>query len=84
MTIQLRVPGMACPKGYRFAYGGCGKTITKAIQSVDTSADVQTDPKSKQVKVETQAKEFSIREAMPSARLSQSLLLVILLLKLKT
>ena len=56
MTIELKVPGMAC--------GGCGKTITKAIQSVDPGADVQTDPKSKQVKVETQAQESSIREAI--------------------
>ena len=56
MTIELKVPGMAC--------GGCGKTITKAIQSLDPSAEVQTDPKSKQVKVETQAQESSIREAI--------------------
>ncbi|WP_036488442.1 heavy-metal-associated domain-containing protein [Myxosarcina sp. GI1] len=59
MTIELKVPGMAC--------GGCGKTITKAIQSVDPGADVQTDPKSKQVKVDTQAKESSIREAIAAA-----------------
>ena len=59
MAIELKVPGMAC--------GGCGKTITKAIQSVDPSAEVQTDPKSKQVKVETQAKESSIREAIAAA-----------------
>ena len=59
MAIELKVPGMAC--------GGCGKTITKAIQSVDPSAEVQTNPKSKQVKVETQAKEFSIREAIAAA-----------------
>lgn len=59
MTIELKVPGMAC--------GGCGKTITKAIQSVDPGADVQTDPKSKQVKVETQAQESSIREAIAAA-----------------
>ena len=59
MTIELRVPGMAC--------GGCGKTISKAIQSVDPSADVQADPKSKQVKVETQVKESSIREAIAAA-----------------
>ena len=59
MAIELKVPGMAC--------GGCGKTIIKAIQSVDPSAEVQTDPKSKQVKVETQAKESSIREAIAAA-----------------
>ena len=59
MTIQLRVPGMAC--------GSCGKTITKAIQSVDPSAEVQTDPKSKQVTVESNASESSVREAIAAA-----------------
>lgn len=59
MTIQLRVPGMAC--------GGCGKTITKAIQSIDPQAEVQTDPKSKQVTVESNASESSVREAIAAA-----------------
>ena len=59
MTIELKVPNMAC--------GACGKTITKAIQSVDPTAEVQTDPKSKQVKVDTQVKESSVREAIAAA-----------------
>ena len=59
MTIQLRVPGMAC--------GSCGKTITKAIQSIDPQAEVQTDPKSKQVTVESNASESSVREAIAAA-----------------
>ena len=59
MTIQLRVPGMACES--------CGKTITKAIQSIDPIAEVQTDPKSKQVTVESNASESSVREAIAAA-----------------
>ena len=59
MTIQLKVPGMAC--------GGCGKTITKAVQSVDPKAEVQTDPKTKQVMVESNASESSVREAIAAA-----------------
>ena len=58
MTIQLKVPGMAC--------GGCGKTITKAVQSV-AKAEVQTDPKTKQVTVESNASESSVREAIAAA-----------------
>ena len=75
MTIQLKVPGIAC--------GGCGKTITKAVQSIDPTAEVQTDPKTKQVTVESNASESSVREAMPTDNASQSQLLVILLLKSK-
>jgi copper chaperone len=59
MTIQLKVPGMAC--------GGCGKTITKAVQSIDPTAEVQTDPKTKQVTVESNASESSVREAIAAA-----------------
>ena len=59
MTIQLKVPGMAC--------GGCGKTITKVVQSIDPTAEVQTDPKTKQVTVESNASESSVREAIAAA-----------------
>ena len=44
MTIELKVSNMACPKGYRYAYGACGKTITKAVREIDPEASVQTDP----------------------------------------
>ena len=67
MTIELKVPNMACPKGYRFAYGGCGKTITKAIHSIDPTAVVQTDPKTKRVIVDSNASESSVREAIAAA-----------------
>ena len=59
MTIELTVPNMAC--------GACGKTITKAIQSIDPEAEVQTDPKTKRVTVESNASESSVREAIAAA-----------------
>lgn len=59
MTIQLKVPNMAC--------GACGKTITKAVHEIDPTAEVQTDPKTKQVIVESNASESSVREAIAAA-----------------
>lgn len=59
MTIQLKIPNMAC--------GACGKTIAKAIRSIDPTAEVQTAPKTKQLTVETQASESSVREAIAAA-----------------
>lgn len=59
MTIQLKVPDMAC--------GACSETITKAVLAVDPKASVKADPKTKQVTVETQASESSVREAISAA-----------------
>lgn len=39
MTLQLKVPNMAC--------SACGDTITKAIKAVDATATVTADPKTK-------------------------------------
>src|SRR3546814_8982709 len=35
MTIRFNIPGMTC--------GGCARSITKAIQGIDTAAKVETD-----------------------------------------
>ena len=59
MKLQLTVPSMAC--------SACGDTITKAIQKLDPNAEVQADPKSKIVSVETFQPETSIRQAIASA-----------------
>lgn len=59
MTIQLKVPNMACD--------ACGKTITQAVQEIDPTAEVQTDPKTKQVTVESNVSESSVREAIAAA-----------------
>lgn len=59
MTIQLKVPDMAC--------GACSKTITQAVLKIDPQAIVKADPKTKQVIVETQASELSVKEAIKTA-----------------
>jgi copper chaperone len=59
MTLQLTVPNMAC--------SACGETITKAIKSLDPAAIVETDSKTKQVQVETQAPEDAVKQAITAA-----------------
>ncbi len=59
MKLQLTVPNMAC--------GSCAKTITSAIKSVDQNAKVEADPKTKNVAVETDSLEDSIKEAIKNA-----------------
>ena len=59
MTIQLKVPNMAC--------GACAKTITQAVIDIDPKASVRADPQTKQVIVESNASESSVREAIAAA-----------------
>ncbi|MBE9106075.1 copper chaperone [Nostoc sp. B(2019)] len=59
MTLQIKVPNMAC--------SACGDTITKAVKTVDPTATVQADPKTKIVLVDTNADETVIKEAITTA-----------------
>ncbi|GAB4386835.1 MAG: hypothetical protein Kow00121_54280 [Elainellaceae cyanobacterium] len=59
MTLKLQVPNMAC--------SACGETITQAITSIDPNAQVNADPKTKLVNVETTAPETEIRKAIAAA-----------------
>jgi copper chaperone len=59
MTLQLKVPDMAC--------SACGATITEAIKAIDPTATVEADPKTKLVNVETQASEVVIKQAITTA-----------------
>jgi copper chaperone len=59
MSIQLKVPSMAC--------GACADTITQAVKQIDASATVVADPKTKAVQVETQASETAVKEAIEAA-----------------
>ncbi|NEP91158.1 MAG: heavy-metal-associated domain-containing protein [Okeania sp. SIO2C2] len=59
MAIQLKVPSIAC--------GGCADTITKAIKTQESEADVQVDVEQKIVTVETKASEESIQQAIIAA-----------------
>lgn len=56
MKLQFTVPKLAC--------SACVNTITQAIQTVDNSAIVQADSKTKIVNIETQAAETAIKEAI--------------------
>lgn len=59
MKLQLNVPNMAC--------GSCAKTITNAVKSIDPSAKVEANPKTKQVAVETDAAEADVKAAIKNA-----------------
>lgn len=59
MNMELKVPSMAC--------SACSDSIIKAIKAVDPNAEVQADPKTKLVNVETEKPETEIREAIASA-----------------
>ena len=59
MTIELKVPDMAC--------SACVKTITEAIHNIDAQANVQADSTTKELKIETTASESSIKEAITAA-----------------
>jgi copper chaperone len=59
MTLQLKVPDMAC--------SACAETITKAIKAIASDAVIQTDLKTKLVSIETQVSEIAIREAITTA-----------------
>ena len=64
MSLEFKVANMAC--------SACGETITKAIKAVDSAATVRTDPKTKQVSVETQASETAVKQAIVAAGYSVS------------
>lgn len=59
MTLQLKVPDIAC--------SACVDTVTKAVKSVDPTAQVEADPKTKLVRVETQQSETAIKAAIANA-----------------
>ncbi len=59
MTIQLKVPDIAC--------SACVNTVTQAIKSVDANATIEADPKTKIVKVQSQQSEEKIKEIIAEA-----------------
>lgn len=59
MSLAFSVPDLAC--------SACVDTVTKAIQSVDAAAQVNADPKTKQVSVDTTASEAAIKTAIAEA-----------------
>lgn len=59
MTLQLKVPNMAC--------SACSETITKAVTAIDPAAKVEADPKTKLVQIEAQVSETTIKAAIAAA-----------------
>lgn len=57
--MELRIENMTC--------GGCAKSVTKAIQSVDPSARVETNPGARAVRVETTATAEALQEVLEEA-----------------
>lgn len=57
--MELRIENMTC--------GGCARSVTKAIQSVDPEARIVTDPSSRMVKVETTATTAALRQVLEEA-----------------
>ncbi len=56
---ELQVEGMTC--------GGCVRSVTKAVQSVDGNARVDVDLASKKVTVESQAGLDTVKAAISEA-----------------
>jgi copper chaperone len=59
MTFQLTVPNLAC--------SACSTTIANAIKTIAPNAQVEADPKTKLVSVETQASEAAVKSAIVTA-----------------
>ncbi|MAM41245.1 heavy-metal-associated domain-containing protein [Agrobacterium tumefaciens] len=57
--LRFTVPNMTC--------GGCAKSVTKAIQSLDASAVISTDPSKREVLVDTNAAETAVRLVLAEA-----------------
>lgn len=57
--VRFKVPAMTC--------GGCARSITRAIQSVDPAAKIDTNVPARLVTVETAANEESLVEVIREA-----------------
>ncbi|MFU0507834.1 heavy-metal-associated domain-containing protein [Pseudaminobacter sp. NGMCC 1.201702] len=57
--MELNIERMTC--------GGCAKSVTKAIQSVDSNAKIDTDPAARAVKIETTATQAAILQVLEEA-----------------
>jgi copper chaperone len=57
--MDLRIENMTC--------GGCVRSVTKAIQSVDPAAKIETNPTARAVKLETIASPAAVLQALDEA-----------------
>ncbi|MGB3236673.1 MAG: heavy-metal-associated domain-containing protein [Geitlerinemataceae cyanobacterium] len=59
MSVQLKVPDMAC--------SACANTIDQAVKQVDANAKVEADVTAKTVTIETQQPVEAIKKAIVAA-----------------
>lgn len=57
--LRFQIPNMTC--------GSCARSVTKALQSVDPHARIETDPPAREVRVESAADESAFRAALGEA-----------------
>ncbi len=57
--MELKIENMTC--------GGCAKSVTKAIQSVDPHAKVETNPSARTARLKTSAPQTAILQALDEA-----------------
>ena len=57
--MELKIENMTC--------GGCARSVTKAIQSVDPNAGIETDPGTRTVRVETTASSAAVQRVLEEA-----------------
>lgn len=57
--LQLHISGMTC--------GGCARAVTKAIQTIDPSAQVEADPPKRTANVATSADQARLLAALSEA-----------------
>lgn len=57
--MELKIQNMTC--------GGCARSVTKAIQSVDPNAKIEADPATRAVTVETGAALATLQKALEEA-----------------
>lgn len=57
--MELKIENMTC--------GGCAKSVTKAIQSVDANAKIETDPATRLVRIETAVSSDALQKVLEEA-----------------
>lgn len=57
--MDLKIEGMIC--------GGCARSVTKAIQSVDANARVEANPAARAVRIETTATQAAVLRVLEEA-----------------
>jgi copper chaperone len=59
IVMELTVPKLAC--------SACVATVTKAVHALDATAQVQADPKTKQVLITSTQPEAAVRHVLATA-----------------